>query len=326
MAPRAHADPVWTRQGLLLAHPATNPRWVSHAQAPTAIALSDHCWRVFFSGRDGENRSHVYYADFDPTDDFRLMHLQDRPVLGPGTAGAFDSHGAGPATALRVGGQIWLYYSGISLRTDVPYEIAVGLAVSDDEGRSFRRVWPGPVIGRGPHDPFFVSTPCVWHMEGHFHALYNSATRWVQLGDRWECCYDLRAAWSGDGVHWMQQPAPALRLQEGEAGLARPWVVSLSGGYRMWFSRRGLHDFRDAGGQNYRIASASAPDGLHWQRGAEDLRWAAPCSPDDWDSWMQAYPCVLPLGKEWIMFYNGNDFGRGGFGWARAPQGTREPS
>jgi hypothetical protein len=41
----------------------------------------------------------------------------------------------------------------------------------------------------------------------------------------------------------------------------------------------------------------------------------------DFDSWMQAYACVVPHGEDLVMFYNGNDFGRAGFGWARSPGG-----
>jgi hypothetical protein len=31
---------------------------------------------------------------------------------------------------------------------------------------------------------------------------------------------------------------------------------------------------------------------------------------------MIAYPCVIRVGRRLLMFYNGNGFGRDGFGWA----------
>ena len=37
---------------------------------------------------------------------------------------------------------------------------------------------------------------------------------------------------------------------------------------------------------------------------------------DDFDGWMQAYPCVVPWGDRQVMFYNGNEVGQSGFGWA----------
>jgi hypothetical protein len=32
---------------------------------------------------------------------------------------------------------------------------------------------------------------------------------------------------------------------------------------------------------------------------------------------------VLPYGDDLIMFYNGDEFGKAGFGWARLPGGAR---
>jgi hypothetical protein len=312
---------AWTRQGLVLAPRPGQAHWASHAQVPTVLEISERCWRVYFWARDAANRSQIFYADLDPGADFALLHLEDRPLLPPSAPGHFDANGTGGAAALRVGAQVWLYYSGFSLRADVPHQIAIGLAVSDDGGHSFRRAFDGPVIGIGPHDPYFVSTPCLWRDGDRFRALYSSVGRWARDESRWECFYDLHEAESADGVHWQGLPQPALALAEGEAGLARPWVLRDGTEYRMWFCHRGLQGFRAEGGQNYRLRSAWSADGRHWQRADGDLAWTNPPHAGDWDGWMQAYPCVVPRGDEWIMFYNGNDFGRGGFGWARAPRG-----
>ena len=204
----------------------------------------------------------------------------------------------------------------------MPYQIAVGLAISDDDGRSFRRAAAGPVMSAGRHDPCFVSTPCVWRDGDRFRAVYMSATRWVRLGTGWECCYDLRLAESRDGLDWTLRPDVAIGLAGDEAGLARPWIVADGSAMRMWFCHRGLQRFREAGGETYRMQAAQSLDGLSWRRDEADLCWANPPAPGDWDGWMQAYPCVLPLGDELVMFYNGNDFGRGGFGWARTERNS----
>jgi hypothetical protein len=288
---------------------------------PTALVLSDRCWRIYFAGRDLNNRSHVFYADFDPQLDFKLMRVHHTPVLEPGDDGEFDASGVGPSCALWVGEQIWLYYTGVSLRQDVPYQTAIGLAISNDGGHSFRRAFKGPVMTVGPHDPLFVSMPCVWREAGRFRAVYSSATRWYRGSRQWECCYDLRSSWSEDGMHWHQQADPVLGLSLAEAGLGRQWVLpDDGGGLRMWLSHRGADGFRSAGAQAYRIQSAYSADGHEWQRDSGDLVWAPSPQGCDWDGWMQAYPCVLPLGDEWVMFYNGNDFGSDGFGWARSPR------
>jgi hypothetical protein len=311
----------WARQGLLLAPPAGHARWASHAQAPTVLPLSDCQWRVYFAGRDAANRSHIFYADFDPQDNFRCLHLEAQPVIADGAPGDFDANGMAPAAALAVGGQIWLYYSGIVVRRDVPYQVAVGLAVSDDGGHRFRRACRGPVMSVGPHDPLFVSTPSVWRDGGRFRAVYTTGTQWIRVGPQWECCYRLRGADSDDGLHWRPDAQAALELVDGEAGLGRQSVVRSGHGWQMWFCHRGTDRFREAGGQAYRLQSAHSTDSRHWEREGQDLQWTTVPQPGDWDGWMQAYPCVTPLGDDLIMVYNGDDFGRGGFGWARASRG-----
>ena len=88
-----------------------------------------------------------------------------------------------------------------------------------------------------------------------------------------------------------------------EYAMGRPHVVKDGGVYRMWFCVRG---------DRYRIAYAESDDGLGFRRCDETTPVA-----DEWDSEMQAYPMVLPDGARWLMFYNGNGFGRSGFGFAR---------
>lgn len=313
------ADRSWTRHGLLVAPPAGHARWSSHAQAPTALVLAPRLWRVYFAGRDAANRSRIFFADLDPEDGMRVLRVHDRPLLECGAPGSFDVHGMGPATALRVGAQVWLYYSGIAQRRDVPYQIAIGLALSDDGGETFRRAFEGPVLGASAHDPRFVSTPFVWRDGARWRAIFNSATQWLQHDGHWECLYDLREAESTDGIAWMAQPRSVLGLAQGEAGLARPWLLRSGTGWEMWFSHRGIERFRSAEGEAYRLQGAHSADGRHWQRAPGDIVWSAPPRPGDWDGWMQAYPCVVPHRDRLVMFYNGNDFGRGGFGWASAP-------
>lgn len=315
---------IWERRGLLVTPPAGHPRWATHAQAPTVLPLAPDCWRVYVGGRDGSNRSRIFCIDLDPRHDFRVLRIHDDAVLECGEPGSFDVHGMGPACALRVGDQIWLYYSGIAQRHDVPYQIAVGLAVSDDGGQSFHRASAGPVITPGRHDPYFVSTPCIWRDGDRFQALYMSATRWIEIGGQAECCYDLRRASSENGLDWVAAPGSAVGLVDRQAGLARPWVLGNGTAQRMWFCHRGSHGFRVPAGETYRLQAARTMDGRSWLRDEGDLRWSNPPLPSDWDGWMQAYPCVLPWQDGLVMFYNGNDFGRGGFGWAVSRPSRRD--
>ena len=309
---------VVRRERRLLVPPDAHPWWRSHAQCPTALELDDAIWRIYFAARDGNNRSRIIYADFDPACDMRLRHVATEPILELGPPGAFDSAGMGPSAALFVGGRVFLYYIGISLRQDVPHQLAIGLAISDDGGTSFRLAAPGPVLSTGPFDPFFASTPHVAYQDGAFRMHYMSGVVWDRYGDRFDPRYLIKLARSTDGISWVTENRVAVGFADGaETALARPWVISRNDGYHMWFCRRGPRGGEPVDEHPYRLGYARSADGLTWRREDDLLQFETPPRPGEWDAAMQAYPCVVPHGSDLYLFYNGDGFGQTGLGFAR---------
>jgi hypothetical protein len=70
--------------------------------------------------------------------------------------------------------------------------------------------------------------------------------------------------------------------------------------------------------EGYRLAYAESADGINWTR--RDNEIGIDVSPSGWDSRMQGYPAVVSCGGKTYMFYNGNDYGREGFGYAELEQ------
>src|SRR6516164_656649 len=202
------------RERCLLSPPAEHRWWRSHAQLPTVLPLNRTCWRIFFAGRDADNRSHILYADLDPSRDLELIRLHSEPLLELGPPGSFDSAGTGPSMALLVRDRIFLYYVGISLRQDVPYQQAIGLAISDNGGATFHRAAAGPVLSVGPFDPYFTSIPHVSHAGGAFRMHYVSAFAWDQCRDQLEVRYHIKHARSSDGIVWMTEERTALAVAD----------------------------------------------------------------------------------------------------------------
>jgi len=92
-------------------------------------------------------------------------------------------------------------------------------------------------------------------------------------------------------------------------------VVKIGCTYHMWFCYRGSHSFRK-GEDAYRIGYATSDDLRQWHR-HEDQSSLGPAETG-WDSEMVAYPAVLSVNKDLLLFYNGNSFGVEGFGLAVA--------
>jgi hypothetical protein len=306
------------RERQIFVPPGRHRWWQSHAQGPTVLVVDDRLWRVYFAARDSGNRSRIAFADFDPTDGFALLRLQSEPVLDLGPPGAFDSSGTLPSAAVQVDGRTLLYYIGFSLRQDVPHQLAIGLAVSSDGGVTFQRAVPGPVLAIGPFDPYFLTTPFVLRNENGFRMHYASCFGWRQeaAGPDFGC--QIKTAYSPDGIHWQSEPGAALPAAgAAEAVVARPALLVRPDGHHMWFCCRGWRGRDGVPAPPYRLGYAHSVDGVTWRRQDEALQIENPPRPGEWDAAMQAYPYVIARGDEILLFYNGNGFGRSGFGVAR---------
>ena len=95
-----------------------------------------------------------------------------------------------------VDGRLSLFYIGVSPLKTVDYSLAIGLAISDDHGESFRRAFPGPVLSTGPHDPIGVTAGCVLKTNG-----YRMWYSYVAGGLGYRSGY----AESPDGLEWTRR-------------------------------------------------------------------------------------------------------------------------
>jgi predicted GH43/DUF377 family glycosyl hydrolase len=307
--------PGWRKRGLLF-RPEGHGGWMtSHAQVPTALLLEDRI-RVFVAARPKAGFSLTGWVDLDRAQPERVLGVSPGPILQPGTRGSFDEHGIMPSSIVTSGDEVRLYYSGwCRLAGGAPYHNSTGLAVSDDGGETFRRACPGPVLDRGPWEPLSATSPWVLRHAARWHAFYSSGIAWIDVDGKPEHVYDLHHAVSADGIIWQRERQPAIPQSFAEEALTRPTILrQADGSWAMWYCHRGSQGFR-GGGDSYRIGLARSTDLRHWER-LKDAQAGIDVSAHGWDSEMIAYPCVVEADGRRLMFYNGNGFGRDGFGWA----------
>ena len=82
----------------------------------------------------------------------------------------------------------------------------------------------------------------------------------------------------------------------------------------MWYSFRSITNYRSSRDSSYRIGYAESSDGIKWER--KDHLVGIEKSDDGWDSEMIEYCHILDINGKKHMFYNGNGFGKTGFGYA----------
>ena len=294
---------------------------ISHAQSPQALVFDDFV-RIYFTTRavdpsNGKFLSHVAYVDMHKN--LReVIAVSSHQVLPLGGLGTFDEHGIFPISPLTHAGKVMAYTCGWSRRRSVSVETGIGLATSEDGGRSFTRHGAGPVLGASLHEPCLVGDAFVRSINGQFHMWYIFGTGWQRFADGAEPdrTYKIGHAVSSNGIDWVKDEATQIipdRLGETESQ-ALPSVIEIDGRYHMVFCTRESFDFRASKGRGYRLGHAYSDDLTHWTR---DDDWIALSTGEgEWDSDMQCYPHLFACEGKIYLLYNGNHFGREGFGLA----------
>lgn len=291
------------------------------AQSPQALVLEDRI-RIYFSTRErdagGKYLSHISFVDFDKGMN-HILAVSQHTVLPLGGRGCFDEHGIFPFNVVKDGARIFAYTTGWNRKVSVSAETSIGLAISHDDGLTFERMGAGPVMTASLNEPFLVADAFVARYGERYHMWYIFGTRWKRFEEAGppERVYKIAYAWSPDGIDWHRNGEAIIAdmLDEDECQ-ALPTVFFRGGLYHMYFCYRHAYGFRTDPAKGYRIGYAWSKDMVVWTR--DDLQGGVHFSPaGEWDSDMQCYPHVFQSGDDVYMLYNGNSFGRFGFGMAK---------
>jgi predicted GH43/DUF377 family glycosyl hydrolase len=277
---------------------------------PIAEQVDGDLFRVYFSPRDKLNRGFGAYLEIDMRNPTKVLRVHQHPVLEPGALGCFDDSGALPNSIVKVSGRKMLYYTGINLGVTVKIRNSIGLAEWNEEKRCFERCFDGPVIDRTRDSPHFVATPEVRYENDRYRAWFTSCVGWKVDAGEPKHYYRLEYAESRDGVNWERDGTVAIDFcDEFEYARGVPRVVKDGSIYKMWFCSRATKDC-----PTYRIRYATSADGIKWER-HDDLA-GIDVSDYGWDAQMICYPYIYDYAGQRFMLYNGNDYGKTGFGLA----------
>ena len=272
------------------------PAPTHYATCPFIKSIIGDFIGVYFSDRDEHNRSRTRYAVIDMVDR-KLLHLMDQPVLVPGEQGRFDDSGAMGCCVIEMNKKRLMYYIGWNLGVTVPFRNSVGVALEVSDGR-FVPIYPGPILDRTKYEPHFVASCFV--LKDPWRLWYTSCVGWPNDVHK----YHIKFAEGDNYDAWGRHGHVAINFRDkSEIAISRPWVIPGSP-HRMWYSYRG---------DKYRIGYAESQDGELWDR-KDHL--GLDVSESGWDSEMVEYPCVFEYKGRLHMLYNGNGYGRTGFGLA----------
>jgi hypothetical protein len=146
---------------------------------------------------------------------------------------------------------------------------------------------------------------------------YIYGTKWKKFvdSDPPDRVYKIAPATSQDAINWNRDSRQIIsdRLNADECQ-ALPTVFSHGGTHHMYFCYREAYGFRTQREKAYRLGYAYSDDLITWI--IDDSLAGMDVSEEGWDSQMQCYPNVFKLEDVFYMLYNGNEFGKFGFGLA----------
>ena len=288
-------------------------------QSPQALVF-DTFVRIYFSTREkdktGKYLSHISFVDFDKNFQ-NILNISTETVIPLGELGCFDEHGIFPINVVRDKNKILAYTTGWNRKVSVSADASVGLAISIDNGLTFQKLGSGPVLTASLYEPFLVCDGFVAVFENVYHMWYIYGTEWTiasqnEAPDR---VYKISHATSMDGINWQKEGKRIIsdKLDEQECQ-ALPTVIKHDDMYHMYFCYRHATGFRKNKNRGYKIGYAYSKDLINWSRDDENV--GIVCTEGEWDSDMMCYPHIFKCDEKIYLLYNGNEFGRFGFGLA----------
>lgn len=306
----------WEKKGLLFDWEKNGSlATISHCSIPFALQIEEDIYRIFFSSRNEKGQSIPYFIDAEVKDgEIKLQVNISRPIMELGQLGTFDDSGIMPSSLLWHEGKIYMYYIGWNPQVTVSYRLSIGLSISEDLGKTFKRVSLGPVCDRSMEEPFFNTAPFVIVENKLWRMWYISCTSWQIINNYPEPRYHVKYAESKDGINWERKGVVCIDYDEKAKAIGRPCVLKKGEVYEMFFSYRDIENYRNERGKGYQIGKAVSVNGIHWKKKYTET--GISLSATGWDSEMMEYCHVFEHKGIDYMLYNGNDFGKQGFGFA----------
>tara|TARA_R110001632_G_scaffold28927_2_gene76986 strand:+ start:7897 stop:8817 length:921 start_codon:yes stop_codon:yes gene_type:complete len=299
----------WEKKGLIYTPHFDNTWKDNSALTPTPILIDKSIIRVYAGFRDTNGISRIGYVDLDAKNPVKIIKVSEKPVLDIGKSGNFDDNGVILGDVIRKGDELLMYYVGFQLVKKVKFLAYTGLAISKNNGESFKRVQETPVLDRKDNSQFFNAIHSVIYDGEKYKCWLGAGSSWQEINGVDYPSYNVKYVESGDGINFYSKSVDCLQFKsKNEYRIGRPRVWKINETYKMIFT------WGDKQG-NYQMGYAESRNGIDWDRDDQKLNFL-PSQNESWDSNWVSYGVPIEVEGKIYMFYNGNNMGREGFGLA----------
>ncbi len=304
----------WIKKGRIFEPKGQTPWMKKYGILPTPIYIEkNNIIRIFFGTSAEDNICKITYLDVDADNPSNVKYLHLKPLLSEGNSGLFDEHGLNPSQIVFINKTPHLFYIGYQRLHSVPYLLFCSYATLNESIDTITYRKKTPILDRTDTEPYIRSAITIVKEEDIYHCWYVSAYRWEQMNteifkNKLLPNYHIKYATTKNFTDFHIHEKPVIEAQnDNEFGFGRPWCIKENNIFKMWYSLRRRNI-------SYRIGYAESQDGVHWIR--KDNEVGIDVSPTGWDSEMICYPAIIRVKNKTYLFYNGNNNGATGFGYA----------
>jgi hypothetical protein len=237
----------------------------------------------------------------------RIVQEHHDPFFVHGPLGSFYQDGVSIGNCYSAAGKQYMLFMGWQTPPDGHWRGDIGRLIVEPNA-TLTLDKDTPFLCCDATDLVSLSYPWVQQDASGTYKMWYGSTRSWDAGNG-EMLHVINSASSKNGDDW-QREGLAVPFSLGLAqAFSRPTVrTKTSGGLDMWFS------YRSGNGDSYRIGLARSTNGVQWTLALDES--GIDISKSGWDSEMIEYPFVFDHKGQTYMLYNGNGFGKTGFGLA----------
>lgn len=299
----------WMKKGLIL-NPSALSDWQQNTFiTPTPLLFKEDCIRIYGGFRDDKGVSRIGYIDVLASNPSKILKISEKPVLNIGKDGMFDDNGVILGSVIRCENEIRMYYVGFQMVNKVKFLAYSGLAISSDNGETFKRYQETPILDRYRNEHYIRAIHTVLYIDGKYKVWYSASDGWQIINGIPYPRYKIFYTESMDGIDFEQKEGElVIDCLNDEYRIGRPTVFFENGIYKMYYTSDTLT-------KKYKAGYAESLDGIKWER--MDEKVGLTVSVEGWDSEMVCYPVPINTSFGNYVFYSGNGMGYSGVGYAK---------
>ena len=232
------------------------------------------------------------------------------PWIPRGALGTYSDHGIIPSCAIKLNKKSYaLYTIGFDSKNATIFSASSGLVILNED-LSVAKIYEGPILERGPDDPYWAASPYVIKIASNYHMLYTSAIGYKNSGEDkiLHHQYVIKSKKSLSHLYFPTESHLFINKESNnEYAIARPSVINHKGTYHLFYCKRETSYSKDyqifcRSNENFSLLNLSPEKHVNISNLVDNNFINCKCYP---------YP-FTHNGKLYVL-YNGRDYGKTGF-------------